>query len=155
MSCAVNAAMPPGYQVWRGAVPKELTDWAVDLRNHVASFPFGTTWTREYNGKTVLARVDHHDWTYRNGQLITGLCIKGITLYSAKLGGLGLVDTSTADDSDPLATPDESMSQALFDADSSAGMPPGPNWGRVAATGGAALLVVGLFWAAIRHAGRG
>ena len=153
-SCPGNPPAPAGYQVWRGAVPKELTEWAVDIRNHINAFPYGTIWHKEYGGQDVVARKDYHTWTYRGGQLLTGICIPGVTLYSARPGGSSLVDIGTADDSDPLATPDESFADALFDADSSAGQPPGPSWPLVAATGAAAIVVVGLFIAAIKYAGR-
>lgn len=154
--CPGNPPAPDGYQVWRGAVPKELTDWAVDIRNHINGFAYGTTWEKEYDGKSVVARKDYHTWTYRNGQLVTGICIPGVTLYSEKASSnsMGLVDTSTStlNEGDPLSTPDESMSWAMFDADNAG--PQGVNWGAVALTGAAALGVVGLFFAAIRYAGR-
>lgn len=135
--------------MWRGAVPKELTDWAISIRDHVSSFSYGTIWSKEYDGRTIIARKDHHTFTYRGGRLLTGICIPGVTLYSPH--GIGLVDSTST--GDPLATPDESMADALFDADSSAGQP-GVDWPVVGATAGAALLVVGLFVAAIRFAGR-
>ena len=81
MTCPANPPPPAGYRVWRKTVPTPLTQWAMQLRDNVHKYDFGQTWSMQYAGQTVMARLDHHGWTYRNGQLVTGLCIKGITLY--------------------------------------------------------------------------
>ena len=77
-----NPPPPDGFRIWRGAVPDPLTQWAMGLRDHVAGFSFGTTWGTTYNNEYVVARRDCHPYTWKNGKLITGLHIKGITLYS-------------------------------------------------------------------------
>ena len=81
MTCPGNPPPPDGYRVWRGSVPPELVQWAIDLRDHIRSFPYGTVWTMSYGGQTVVARKDYHTWTYKGGQLLQGICIPGITLY--------------------------------------------------------------------------
>jgi hypothetical protein len=81
-SCATDPPAPAGYRVWTGAVPTELTQWAIDLLRHVNQYAYGTTWTMAYGGASVLARKDHHTWTWRGGVLVTGICIPGITLYT-------------------------------------------------------------------------
>lgn len=128
-----NPPAPAGYRVWRGSVPKVLTDWAIGLRNHIASYPFGQTWTTEYNGQTVVARCDCHSWTYRNGQLLTGLHIKDITLYSPLPATL--VD-SPQPQGDPLATPDPSLAAALFNPPPAGVVSPWAVAGTLAVAGG-------------------
>jgi hypothetical protein len=104
--CPSNPSVPDGYLIWKGAVPPELTQWVIALRDQLRSYPYGQRWTTDWNGFTVLARKDHHTWTYRpqpNGapKLVTGLCLPGITLYRPEpqlLAGLGIaaVDPATA-----------------------------------------------------------
>jgi hypothetical protein len=95
----------------------------------------------------VVARKDHHTWTYRGGQLIQGICIPGITLYqqtttSGAVAGVprGLAAT------DDLSTPDPTA--ALYSKD------PGTDWSLVGWTFVAALTVVGGFVAGLKFAGR-
>jgi hypothetical protein len=109
----------------------------MDLRDHVRSTPFNTTFSLVYGGQTVVARVDPHSWTFRDGQLVTGLCIKGITLYAPVAAtGVGAVV-------DSLDTPDPTA--AVFDE--------APiNWGLVAVSAGATVLIIGAFVAALHFA---
>lgn len=81
-ACPSDPPAPDGYRVWTGRVPTELSQWAVDLLRHVNRYEYGTTWTMPFGGVTVLARKDHHTWTWRGGKLVTGICIPGITLYT-------------------------------------------------------------------------
>ena len=81
MDCPSNPPAPAGYAVWQGAVPPQLSAWAASLLQTTS--PIGTTWTRDYNGQAVIARAEYHTWTYQNGQLVTGVCIRGITLYQS------------------------------------------------------------------------
>ena len=147
MSCT-NPPSPPGYGVWIGSVPPVLTAWAISLRDQVAGFPFGYVWVKEYSSQLVLARCDCHAWTFRGGQLITGLSIKGITLYSPRTSAFADV----LDFSDPLATPNQTF--ALFDSANETAPPTAINWGLVALSGGATAAVVALFLLSLRHAGR-
>jgi hypothetical protein len=147
MSCPSNPPAPTGYGVWLGRVPQPLTDWAISIRDHIAAPPYGTTWSKDYGGQTVIARKDYHTWTNRGGQLVTGICLPGVTLYSprAKNGLVGVSDPS----GDPLAMPDAAM--AIYNAENADG---GIAWGPVVGSGLALLVVVGGFVAAIKYAGR-
>ena len=119
----------------------------MDLRDHINKYPYGQTWTMEYQGSTVTARKDYHSWTYRGGQLVTGICIPGITLFQP-LANVVQASPSDALDSQAL-TPDPSL--AVYGADD---VPPGINWGLVLLSGAAAVLVVGGFVLMLRQAGR-
>jgi hypothetical protein len=111
VSCPSNPPAPAGFRVWKGPVPAELTQWAMNLRDTVAQFPYGQIWTMSYQGAQVAARKDYHTWTWRNGALVTGICIPGITLYSALPTGQSVADPSPGD---PLANPDGT--EAVFGA---------------------------------------
>jgi hypothetical protein len=95
--CASDPPAPAGYRVWTGRVPTELTQWAIDLLRTVNRYDYGTTWTMPFQGMTVLARKDHHTWTWRGGQLVTGICIPGITLYTPAPAAAGDAALSTYD----------------------------------------------------------
>ena len=101
--CLANPPSPEGFKIWRGAAPDTaLVQWAVDLRDHwMMTAKYGDAQTLDYDGSIVLARKDHHTWTYKKGVLVTGICIPGITLYkplSASIVGLSIGD-------DTLETP--------------------------------------------------
>src|SRR5262252_7712084 len=128
MACPGNPPPPDGYRVWVGPVPPSLTDWASDLLYHQSKGkPYFTTWIAQYNGEDVIARLDHHPWTHRNGQLVWG-CFAGITLY--RNGTQPAVG-------EPAPTPDN---VAMYTKD----LP--IDWGAVALSAGAGAAVVGLFW---------
>lgn len=141
MTCPNNPPPPAGYRVWRGAVPTPLTQWAMDLRDHIAPFPYGQTWTLDYQGTAVVARKDFHSWTFKNGVLVSGICIPGITLYSPIPAG---VAATLGDD---LATPDPNL--AVYGATP----PETTNWGLVLLTGALAGGVVWGFFEMLRRAG--
>jgi hypothetical protein len=149
MSCSANPPSPTGFAVWQGSVPAPLETWAISLLRHVNLSPYGTTWTMEYAGQPVTARKDYHSWTHRNGVLVTGICIPGITLYRATSSAF--VDTALAE-GDPLATPSLDLAPALFDADDTA--PATIDWPLVLLSGGAVAAVVTGFVFALRLAGR-
>jgi hypothetical protein len=95
----------------------------------------------------VVARKDHHTWTYKNGRLVTGLCIPGITLYKPLLtqalgGPPGMGDVV----SDSLTTPDPNVAAYTQDQ--------GTNWGLVGWSALAASAVVAAFVAGIHFAGQ-
>ena len=121
----------------------------MDLRDHISQYPRGTTWTIQYGGQTVMARSDSHSWTWRNGVLVTGLCLGGITLYRPAAQQAGL---NAADATDPaLATPDPDL--ALYSA--SAVQPPErTDWGLVTVCAVALATVAGGFVWGLREAGR-
>jgi hypothetical protein len=97
----------------------------------------------------VVARKDHHTWTYKNGKLLSGICIPGITLYkpllTPSLAGPPGKDLAKGV-GDSLTTPDPTVAAYTND--------PGTDWGLVGLSAGAALLVVGAFWAGIHFAGK-
>jgi hypothetical protein len=72
-----------GWRVWRGPVPPELVTFAVAIRDKVRSYKLGTiAETKTWRGQTVAAFCSSHTWTYRNGMLVTGICIPGVSLLS-------------------------------------------------------------------------
>lgn len=143
--CYTNGPAPQGTAVWQGAVPAPLTTWAVQLLKGVNRVPYGTTYTQAYNGTPVIARVDAHSWTYRNGQLLTGLCIKGITLYRPLPTGAILGDSDVTNIE--AALPDPTL--AVYD-----NSPSSTDWPLVAVTATAAVGAVALFLLALKHAGK-
>lgn len=149
MSCPANPPPPAGFVIWKGPVPAPLTQWAMDLRDHINQFPRGYTWTIQYGGGTVLARHDSHSWTWRNGVLVTGLCLSGVTLYRPAAQQAGL---NAADVTDPAtATPDPEL--ALYSA-SATRAPEKTDWGLVLVCAAALATVSGGFVWGIRVAGR-
>ena len=148
MTCPANPPPPDGYRVWRQPVPKPLADWAVYLlRNELPRTNYGTMWGMSYtppNGASedVIARRDHHTWSHdRQGNLVTGLCIPGITLYApVPMAALASYNPAT----DTIDTPDPNA--AVFNE-----LP--IDWPMVALTAGAATATVLLFWWAIKAAG--
>ena len=75
MSCPTQS-VPLGWRTWQGPVPTELTQMAMDIRDHVRSYPVNSiAKTIQYNGQTVGFWISMHDWTYKNGVLLTGICI--------------------------------------------------------------------------------
>jgi hypothetical protein len=143
VSCPANPPPPAGYQILRGSVPLPLTQWAIDLLHHVNRFPYGQTWSIDYSGRSILARKDCHSWTYRGGQLVTGLSIPGITLYEPIPTTTGAGAVLAAND---LTTPDPTA--AVYSEEGG-----GPNWGLVLASGSVAVGVFFLFRLALEYAG--
>jgi len=118
---------------------------AIDVRDHIRQYPYGAIAKRlQYNGQTVGVFVSHHTWTWRNGQLITGICIPGASIIVQQpVGGTGIAFQ------DDLSTPDPTA--AVYGADD---LQQGANWPLVAVSAGAAVGVVALFLLAIKHAGK-
>lgn len=149
-ACPTNPPPPAGYVIWKGPVPAPLTQWAMDLRDRIRQSPRGYTWTIQYGDQPVVARHDVHSWTWRNGVLVTGLCIEGITLYRERpqsgVNGLGAVDVT-----DPAtAAPDPEL--ALYSV--SATQPPErTDWGLVTVCAAALATVAGGFVWGIQAAG--
>lgn len=152
-TCPNNPPPPDGYKIWRGPVPRPLSQWAIDQRDHwMGQVAYGETTGIDYvdpatgQSSFVVARKDHHTWTYKGGTLLTGICIPGITLYqpllTAALAGPPGVGAAT----DSLATPDPNVAAYTNE--------PGTNWGLVGISALAAAAVVGAFVAGIHFAGR-
>lgn len=128
-------------------MPTELTQWAMQLRDHVSGFPYGQTWTMQYQGQTVTARKDYHTFTWRPGVgLVTGICIPGITLYQSNAPGL--IGQNIGD---PLVNPDGT--EAVYGADTLPA-PQKTDWPLVIASGAAIAATVAAFVLAIKLAGR-
>ncbi len=153
-ACPSNPPPPAGYVVWKGPVPQELTQWAIALRDRISSYPYGQQWSMSWGGANVLARKDHHTFTYRRqpdgtAELLTGICIPGITLYRSSPPSTGL---NAADVTDPAtATPDPEL--ALYSA-SATRAPEKTDWGLVLVCAAALATVSGGFVWGIRVAGR-
>jgi len=151
--CALNPPPPDGFKIWRGAPPpRALTQWAVDLRDHwMPKANYGDTIGINFEGQYVVARKDHHTWTYKKGVLLQGICIPGITLYQSLLtpalaGAPGLARGLAASSTDSLTTPDPNVAAYTEE--------PGTDWKLVGVCAGAAVVVVGAFWAGIHFAGK-
>ena len=163
VSCPSNPPAPDGYQIWKGPVPTEITQWAMQLRDNLAPFPYGQTWTLDYtdsngNPATVLARKDHHTFTWRPGVgLVTGICIMGVTAYAPIPGGSPGTAEVAAVAGDPLASPDgtEAVWGADTDPNDATSAPPtSTSWGLVALCAGALAATVTLVVGGIKMAGR-
>jgi hypothetical protein len=152
-SCTPNGPPPEGFRVWRSkAVPKELESWAIELRDRwMPGANYGDTVGRWYTPadshtqRMVIARKDHHTWTYHKSGLVTGICIPGMTLYESlltpALAGVAAVTTTSDDD-----TPDPSAARYSQDL--------GTDWGLVGWTVAATAAVVTAFLVGLRAAGR-
>jgi lysozyme len=57
-----------------------MTAWAVALLNSPGAYPIFSTAIRQFGSDNVMARVEWHPWTYRNGVKVAGQ-FRGITLY--------------------------------------------------------------------------
>jgi hypothetical protein len=145
-ACPANPPPPAGYSVWKGHVPEPLVAWAKGLRDHIAKYPLHTVWWSDPDiyPDLVAARSDSHTWTYKPGRgLVTGICIRGITLYRP-LPDKGLRSATTVVLDPATAQPDPQL--AVYDPAA------GPNWMIVASAGLALVAVVALFWGAMRGA---
>jgi hypothetical protein len=73
--------IPKGWKVWRGAVPSELADMAKDVRDHIGLYEYGKlAQVSIYAGQPVATFKSRHTWTYKDGKLVTGICIPGVSL---------------------------------------------------------------------------
>lgn len=76
-----------------GPVTLDMTDWARAIVRDEANCPLGFEERRAFciggkgpaNGTriTLLARVERHTWTYRDGVRVTGE-FRGVTLYAVE-----------------------------------------------------------------------
>ena len=90
--------------------------------------------------------VSSHTWTWRNGVLVTGLCISGVSVLTQVPAGAQGVGGTVADS---LDTPDPTAAVYVVDEP-----PPGVNWPLVAVSGVAIVATVAAFVLAIKVAGR-
>jgi hypothetical protein len=137
--------VPIGWKVWRQTeVPTPLVQLAIGVRDHIRNYPYGSiAKTVQYNGQTVGVFVSHHVWTYKNGVLVTGICIPGASLIVQQPTQVGQVLVQ-----DSLATPDPTA--AVY-----GGEPPETiDWPLVAECGAVIVVLVGSFFAALHFAGK-
>jgi hypothetical protein len=135
MACPTEP-IPAGWRVWRGPMPQPLVQLALDVRARIGRYAYGAiAQTTSWQGSEVAAFKSHHTWTYRGSELLTGICIPGVSLL-VPLGapvGLGAAAAVATD----LSTPDPTL--AVYAA------PEQTDWGLVAVAGGAIALVTGAF----------
>lgn len=141
--------MPAGWRLWRGPVPAELGQFAVDTLASIGRYAYGSVAAQtSYDGAAVGAFKSHHTWTYRAGKLVTGLCIPGIALVVPTAAPIGVgspagLEAVAAD----LATPDTAL--AVYTAP-----PESTDWKLVAASGAALAATVVAFSLAMKLAAR-
>ncbi len=75
-----NPPIPAGTELWVSAVSPDMTSWAKTILNDPSAYPMFSTTQRWFAGIPVLARVEWHSWTFRNGVQIQGV-FRGVTLY--------------------------------------------------------------------------
>jgi hypothetical protein len=96
--------IPVGWKVWRGPVPPELTTFAMEIRDRIRSYARGTiAATKHWRGQDVAAFVSSHSWTYRQGTLVTGICIAGVSLLQPQPPGVGVTNDPGLSVPDPDA----------------------------------------------------
>ncbi len=62
-------------------VTPEITEWSKKLVFTPSEYPMGAMVQKEFDGKNVVARLEHHTWSHdKSGKLITGN-FRGVTLY--------------------------------------------------------------------------
>ncbi len=75
-----NSPPPEGTRLWTKPVTPAMTAWAIGLLNSPSAYPMFSTALREFGSYNLMARVEWHPWTWRNGIKISGQ-FRGITLY--------------------------------------------------------------------------
>jgi GH25 family lysozyme M1 (1,4-beta-N-acetylmuramidase) len=80
VSHSINPPPPAGTRLWTKPVSPAMTAWAVSVLNSPSAYPIFSTATRQFGSDNVMARVEWHPWTYRNGIKVAGQ-FRGITLY--------------------------------------------------------------------------
>jgi hypothetical protein len=118
---------------------------AIDVRDHIRQYKRGTiVKVIPYGGQTVGVFVSSHTWSYRNGVLVTGLCIPGASLLVQQpTGGVGAEALDSLDTPDPTA--------AVYSGEDPYET---TNWPLVALTAGSAIGSVALFLLALKLTGK-
>ncbi len=65
-------------QAKKARIPKPTSP--VSLLNSPGAYPIFSTAIRQFGSDNIMARVEWHQWTYRNGVKVAGQ-FRGITLY--------------------------------------------------------------------------
>lgn len=140
-ACPLGPIPANNWTLWIGAVPPQLTAFAVSSLKTESEHPYGYEWTTTYDGQQVLAIKQHHTWTYNTGKFVTGICIPGITLYRPKKIGVQEVDTD-------LSVPNADI--AWFDAGQDYLRP--TSWKMVTECAIVILLLIALFYFGLKIA---
>jgi len=80
VSTSINPPVPEGTRFWTKPVTPAMTAWAVGLLNSPGAYPIFSTALRQFGSDNVIARIEWHPWTYRNGVKVAGQ-FRGVTLY--------------------------------------------------------------------------
>jgi len=74
--------MPPKMRILpQSKVTPEMTEWSKKLVYTPSQYPMGTIVQKEFDGKTVIARLEQHTWSHdKSGKIIQGN-FRGVTLY--------------------------------------------------------------------------
>src|SRR5689334_10952590 len=75
-----NPPIPAGTELWRDSVSPDMTAWAKSILNDPNDYPMFSETRRFFGTVQVLARVEWHTWTFRNGVRVDGT-FRGVTLY--------------------------------------------------------------------------
>jgi hypothetical protein len=76
-----NAPPPPeGATIWKKAVSSAMTAWASSILHQATTYPMFSETRQQFGENWVLARVEWHTWTFRDGVKIKGK-FRGVTLY--------------------------------------------------------------------------
>ena len=75
-----NPPQPPGAQAWKKPVSANMTEWAKSILRESAMYPMFSETRKQFGDDWVLARVEWHDWTFRDGVKVNGT-FRGVTLY--------------------------------------------------------------------------
>ena len=123
MTCP-QEPIPPNWRVWRSPqVPADLVAVAKSIRDHIHDYTRGAIVAQiVHQNETVGFFVSSHTWTYKNGQLVTGICIPGVSLLIQDSPNL-----ASALPPDSLDQPDPNAAVWIAAPD------PGPSWPLVVA----------------------
>ena len=80
--CPGDPPPPSHLKVMQSHPSPELQQWASSIV-HDKTTMYGQTFDRDFDGRPITARVEHHTWTTHGAQIIPG-CYKGVTLYEHK-----------------------------------------------------------------------
>lgn len=62
----------------QGIPTAEMTAWSSSILN--GPLPMGSTVRKTFGDRKLVAKIEKHTWTYRDGKKITG-DFRGVTLY--------------------------------------------------------------------------
>ncbi len=80
LSHSINPPPLDGTRLWTKPVTPAMTAWAVSILNSPGAYPMFSTAFHQFGSDNVMARVEWHAWTYRNGVKVAGQ-FRGVTLY--------------------------------------------------------------------------